>query len=70
MLVLIATIIALPVSHYFLSRWLDDFAYRISFPTDILILSVGLSVVLAALTVSFKSIKAASANPIDSIKSE
>jgi putative ABC transport system permease protein len=70
LLVLIAAMIALPVSYYFLERWLNDFAYRISLPIDILILSVLLSAVLAGFAVSFRSIKAAMANPIDSIKSE
>ena len=70
LLVLIAAVIALPVSYYFLEQWLDDFAYRISLPVDILILSVILSAVLAAFAVSFRSIKAAMASPIDSIKSE
>jgi len=70
LLVLIAAMIALPTSYYYLDQWLNDFAYRISVPIDILILSVLLSSVLAGLAVSFRSIKAAMANPIDSIKSE
>lgn len=69
-LVLIATMIALPFSYYFLNKWLNDFAYKINFPTDILFFSVVLSFVFASLAVSFKSIKAAMANPIDSIKNE
>jgi putative ABC transport system permease protein len=69
-LVLIAALIALPVSYYFLERWLNDFAYRITLPIDILIVSVLLSAVLAGSAVIFRSIKAAMANPIDSIKSE
>lgn len=70
LLVLIAAMIALPVSYFFLERWLNNFAYRISMPIDILILSVLLSAVLGFLAVTFRSIKAARANPIDSIKSE
>jgi putative ABC transport system permease protein len=70
LLVFIATMIALPVSYYLLKQWLDDFAYRISLPIDILILSVMLSAALAAFAVSFRSIKAATASPIDAIKNE
>jgi putative ABC transport system permease protein len=70
LLVLIAAMIALPVSYFFLERWLNNFAYRISMPIDILILSILLSAVLGFLAVTFRSIKAARANPIDSIKSE
>ena len=70
LLVLIAAIIAFPLSYYFLDQWLNDFVYRINVPIDILILSVLLSIALAGLAVSFRSIKAAMANPVDSIKSE
>jgi putative ABC transport system permease protein len=70
LLVLVASVFSLPVSYYFLAQWLDDFAYRINFPVDILILSVLISSLLAALAVSFRSIKAATANALDSIKSE
>ncbi|HEY9048440.1 MAG TPA: ABC transporter permease [Ohtaekwangia sp.] len=70
LLVFIAAIIALPASYYFLDHWLNDFAYRISMPIDILVSSVLSSAVLAVFAVSFRSIKAALANPIDSIKSE
>lgn len=70
LLSLIAAMIALPISYYFLDQWLNDFAYRIRVPIDILILSVLLSAILAGLAVSFRSIKAAMANPIEAIKSE
>ena len=70
LLVLIAAIIAFPLSYYFLDQWLNDFVYRINVPIDILILSVLLSTALAGLAVCFRSIKAALANPVDSIKSE
>jgi putative ABC transport system permease protein len=70
LLVLIASLIALPVSWYLLDQWLSDFAYRIKVPFDILIFSVAISAALATFAVSFRAIKAALANPIDSIKSE
>lgn len=69
-LVLIAATIALPISYYLLSQWLDSFAYRISMPVDILVFSVLLSALLASLTVAFRAVKAAMANPIESIKNE
>jgi putative ABC transport system permease protein len=69
-LVLIAAVIALPASYYFLDQWLNGFAYRISVPIDILFLSILLTAVLAGISITFRSIKAARANPIDSIKSE
>jgi putative ABC transport system permease protein len=69
-LVFIATMMALPVSYYLLEHWLNDFAYRIGLPIDIFLFSIMLSAVLAAFAVGFRSIKAATANPVDSIKSE
>jgi len=70
LLVLIAAFISLPVAYYFLDQWLNDFAYRISMPIDLLIVSVVLSAVLAGIAVSFRSIKAAMANPVNSLKNE
>ncbi len=70
LLALIAAVIALPLSYYLLEKWLSNFVYRIGLPVDVLILSVVLSAALAAVAVSFRSIKAALANPIDTIKSE
>jgi len=70
LLVIIAAMIAFPLSYYFLDQWLNDFVYRIKVPIDILIVSVLLSTTLAALALTFRSLKAGMANPVDSIKSE
>ena len=70
LLVIIAAMIAFPLSYFFLDQWLNDFVYRIKVPIDILILSVLLSTTLAGLAMTFRSIKAAMANPVDSIKGE
>jgi putative ABC transport system permease protein len=70
LLVCIAALIALPTAYYFLDQWLNAFAYRISVPLGILILSALLSAALASLAVGFRAMKAARANPVDSIKSE
>jgi putative ABC transport system permease protein len=68
--VLVAAVIALPASYYILSSWLSEFAYKIDVSPEILVISVLLSSLLAAATVSFKAIKAAQANPVDSLRSE
>ncbi|MEX0647321.1 MAG: ABC transporter permease [Balneolaceae bacterium] len=69
-LVLIAFVIAVPVGWYFMSGWLKNFAYRIDIGLGIILL-VGISaLVVAWLTVSYQSIKAALVNPVDSLKSE
>jgi len=68
MLACVAALVALPVSYYLLEQWLNAFAYRISMPVDMLALSVLLSAMFAGCAVGFRSIKAAMANPIDSIR--
>jgi len=68
MLACVAALVALPVSYYLLEQWLNAFAYRISMPVDMLGLSVLLSAMFAGCAVGFRSIKAAMANPIDSIR--
>jgi putative ABC transport system permease protein len=49
---------------------LEDYAYRINFEWWVVALAGGLALLLALLTVSFQSIKAAIANPVKSLKSE
>lgn len=69
-LVGIAFVIAIPIAWYFMSGWLENFAYRIDIGLGI-ILMVGLSaLVVAWLTVSYQSIKATLVNPVDSLRSE
>ena len=68
--VAIAALIALPVSDYLLKKWLSEFAYRVDVSIAVLVLSVVLSSILAAMSVSFKSIRAARANPVDSLRTE
>ncbi|HEY5823423.1 MAG TPA: ABC transporter permease [Cyclobacteriaceae bacterium] len=70
LLVLFAATLALPASSWLLDRWLTNFAYRVNVSIDILILSVLLPLLLAGIAVSFKSIRAARANPVDSLRSE
>ena len=70
MLVLISFAVAAPVSWYLIDQWLQDFAYRINIPWWAFLLSGLLTLVIAFLTVSFQSVKAAFKNPISSIKVE
>ena len=69
-LILLALLIATPLAWYFMDDWLDTFIYRIDIPWWSFVVS-GLAVVLVAfLTLSLQSIKAALANPVDSLRSE
>jgi putative ABC transport system permease protein len=69
-LVLIASIIAFPVAWFAMTHWLQDFAYRISIHWWVFVLSAILALIVALVTVSFHSIKAAIANPVTSLRSE
>jgi len=68
--VLIANIIAWPIAYYVMHNWLKDFAYRISVNLWIFILAGGIVLLIAFITVSLQAIKAATANPVESIRYE
>lgn len=69
-LVLISAIIATPVAWYLMSRWLQDFAYKISIPIWIYITTVVAMLAITLLTICFKTIQAALLNPAKSLRSE
>ena len=69
-LVLIALVIAIPIAWYGMSRWLQDFAFAISLSWWMFALAGLLSITIAFLTVSFQSIKAATANPIQALRDD
>jgi putative ABC transport system permease protein len=69
-LIAIASVIAFPVAWYAMNKWLQDFAYHISISVWVFILAAGLSLLIAFLTVSFQTIKAALTSPIKSLRSE
>lgn len=69
-LVVIALMIALPVSWYSMSKWLQGFAYRTTMQWWMFGMAGGIIIIVAMLTVSFQAIKAALVNPIKSLRSE
>ena len=70
LLVLIASVIALPIAWYSMHQWLLDFAFRISIAWWVLVMAGVLAVIIAFVTISFQSIKAALMNPVKSLRSE
>lgn len=68
--VLLANCIAWPAAYYFMGRWLKNFAFRIDIGIWTYVLSGVLVLLVAILTVSYQSIKAAVANPVDSLRYE
>jgi putative ABC transport system permease protein len=69
-LVLIAIVIATPVSWYVMNKWLQDFAYKINIGWVVFILSGLVAILIALFTISFQSVKAALANPVKSLRTE
>jgi putative ABC transport system permease protein len=69
-LILIANIIAWPLAYYGLHKWLQNFFYRISIGLEIFVLSALLVLVIAFISISYQSIKAAISNPADALRHE
>jgi len=69
-LVLIGCIIAFPLSWWAMTRWLQDFAYKIDINWWVFVLAGVVALLIALFTVSFKAIRAALANPVKSLRSE
>lgn len=69
-LVLIAVAIAIPAAWYFTDKWLQDFAYHINVEWWIFAIASIMAIFIALLTVSVQALKAATQNPVDSLRSE
>jgi putative ABC transport system permease protein len=69
-LVVIACLIAFPLSYWIMHQWLLDFAYRIHLTVWMFVAAGGMALLIAICTISMQSIKAALANPVKSLRSE
>lgn len=69
-LVLLSIVIAIPIAWYLMHNWLADFSYRVDLKWWVFALAGGLAIMIALLTVSTQAIKAAMANPVDSLRDE
>ena len=68
--VIIANIVAWPIAYYGMQKWLQGFVYRTRIGWDIFLLSVCMALIISIFTISFQSLKAAIANPVDSLRYE
>ena len=68
--VLLATVVAFPLAYYAMQEWLKRFAYRIDISLSIFALATIFSLLIALLAMSYQSMKAAIANPVDSLRYE
>ena len=69
-LVAAAFLLSIPVAYFVMNRWLSNFAYRIDLSWGIFLIAGLAAVVIAWLTVSYQSIKAALANPVTALRTE
>lgn len=69
-LVIVALLFAIPISWYIMEKWLESYPYRIEIQWWVFLFAGLSAVVIAFLTISYQSIKAALANPVDSLRNE
>ncbi|GGH62716.1 putative ABC transport system permease protein [Filimonas zeae] len=69
-LVVIAFVIAVPVSWYLMHKWLQDFAYKAAISWWIFAAAGGIALLTTLITISFQAVKAAIANPVRSLRAE
>jgi putative ABC transport system permease protein len=69
-LVVLSILIAVPLAWYFTNKWLQNFAYKVTIDWQIFFASGLIAVVIALITVSFQSIKAATTNPVNGLRTE
>jgi putative ABC transport system permease protein len=69
-MVLVAFIVAVPLTWFAMYKWLQEFAYRINIGWAVFVMAGGIAIAIALITVSFQAIKAAIANPVKSLRTE
>jgi putative ABC transport system permease protein len=69
-LVVVGNLVAWPIAWYLMHKWLENFAYQINISLWVFLVAGILALLIALLTVSYQSIKAAMSNPIKSLRSE
>jgi len=65
-----ANIVAWPIAYYGMQKWLQGFVFRTRIGLEVFLLSAGMALIISIFTISFQSIKAARANPVDSLTYE
>lgn len=69
-LIAIAFLIATPIAYFVMHGWLNNFVYRIRIGVGVFVLAIIISIAIAWITVGYKAIKAALANPVKSLRTE
>jgi ABC-type antimicrobial peptide transport system permease subunit len=69
-LVIISCLVAIPIGYYFMDRWLETYKYRTEISPWAIMITCSSAIFITLLTVSYQSLKAASMNPVKSLRSE
>ena len=70
LLIIIAFAIAAPVAYFIMHKWLQNYTYRIPLGASVFILAIISSIIIAWITVAYRAIKTARANPVESLRNE
>jgi len=69
-LVIVSGLIASPIAFYFLHSWLEKYDYRITIGPAVFVLTALAALVITLVTISWQAIRAATANPVKSLRTE
>ncbi|MGI8952367.1 MAG: ABC transporter permease [Chitinophagaceae bacterium] len=69
-LIIVGFLVAAPVAYFMMNNWLQNFVYRISITIGVFLIAIFISIIIAWITVGYKSLKAAMRNPVESLKME
>jgi putative ABC transport system permease protein len=69
-LIVAANVIAIPLSYFVLNTWLRDFAYRTNMEIGVFIITAAITLLIAFIAISFQAVRAATANPVKSLRYE
>ena len=70
LLIIIAFAVSAPIAYYFMSQWLSNYAYRINLNASVFIVAIISCIVIAWISVGYRAIRAAIANPVKSLRME
>jgi putative ABC transport system permease protein len=69
-LVLVAFVVAAPLAWWGMSKWLEDYTYKVELGWETVLFAIGIVMVIAWSVMGIQSLRAASTNPVDSLKGE
>ena len=70
LLIIVAFVISAPIAYYVMNKWLQNYSYRITLTVWVFLLAIGGSILIAWITAGQRAIKAATANPVKSLRTE